>query len=104
VPVTTDYLLSETISLLRSRTTVQGTATFIESILSAAQRGRILIERIGEERWLSAWHLSKKFADKPQISFPDFTSFVVMKELGLSEALTSDHHFEVVGMGFKKLF
>ena len=46
----------------------------------------------------------KKYNDKPYISFFDFTSFVVMKELGVSEVLTADRHFEDVGLGFKKLF
>ena len=34
----------------------------------------------------------------------DFSSFVVMKELGVSQVLTADKHFENVGLGFKKLF
>ena len=48
--------------------------------------------------------MSKKYADKPYISFTDFSSFVLMKELGVSEALTADRHFEGIGLGFKKLF
>jgi predicted nucleic acid-binding protein len=37
------------------------------------------------------------------ISFTDITSFVVMRELGLSAVLTGDAHFEHVGQGFKRL-
>lgn len=104
VPVTTDYVLAETISLLRSRTTPTGTESFIEGILAAERGGRVQIERISEERWSAAWRMSRKFADKPDISFADFTSFVIMKELRLAEALTADRHYELVGMGFKRLF
>jgi predicted nucleic acid-binding protein len=104
VPVTSDYILAETISLLRSRTTPKGTESFIDGILAAQQSNRIRIERIGEERWLAAWKLNKKFGDKPDISFADFTSFVVMKELRITEALTADRHYELIGMGLKKLF
>jgi uncharacterized protein len=104
VPVTTDYILAETISLLRSRTTPKGTESFIDGILAAEQGGRIILERITAERWAAAWKLSKKFADKPDISFADFTSFAVMKEMRLAEAFTADRHFETVGMGFGKLF
>lgn len=104
VPVTTDYILAETISLLRSRTTPAGTESFIEGLLAAHRSGRVRIERIGEERWSAAWNMSRKFADKPDISFADFTSFVVMRELRLAEALTADRHYELVGMGFKRLF
>jgi predicted nucleic acid-binding protein len=104
VPVTSDYILAEAISLLRSRTTPKGTESFIDGILAAQKSDRIRIERIGEERWLAAWEMSKKFADKPDISFADFTSFVVMKELRITEALTADRHYELVGMGLRKLF
>ena len=104
VPVTSDYILAETISLLRARTTPKGTESFIDGILTAQRSDRVRIERIGEERWQAAWKLSKKFADKPDISFADFTSFVVMKELRISEALTADRHYELIGMGFRKLF
>lgn len=104
VPVTSDYILAETISLLRARTTPKGTESFIEGILAARSRDMVRLEHIGTERWLDAWKLSRKFADKPDISFTDFTSFIVMKELRIGEALTADRHFEVSGMGFRKLF
>ena len=39
------------------------------------------------------------FADRPDQdwSLTDCTSFVLMTELGLTDALTSDHHFEQAG-------
>ena len=46
----------------------------------------------------------QKYHDKPYISFFDFSSFVIMKELKISEVLTADKHFEEIGMGFGKLF
>ena len=103
IPVTSDYILAETISLLRARTTPKGTENFIDGLLAAQNNNRIVVERISEERWQTAWKLSKKFADKPDISFADFTSFVVMKEVRISEALTADRHYEMIGMGFSKL-
>jgi predicted nucleic acid-binding protein len=103
-PTTTDYVLGETITLLRSRTTPAGTESFVGGILTAANKGRVRVERIDEERWLGAWKLSRKFSDKPSVSFTDLTSFVVMKELRIREALTADRHFEQIGMGFTKLF
>ena len=104
LPVTSDYVLDETISLLRSRTSPTGTEQFIEGILSAQRNARVRIERISEDNWSAAWKMSKKFADKTDISFTDFTSFIIMKELRITEALTADRHFELVGMGFSKLF
>ena len=42
-----------------------------------------------------------KYRDKPEISFTDFTSMMVMAELGLKRVLTEDQHFTQVGMGFE---
>lgn len=104
LPVTSDYILDETISLLRSRTSPAGTEQFIEGLLAAQRTARIRIERVSEEHWAAAWKMSRKFADKTDISFTDFTSFIIMKELRITEALTADRHFEVVGLGLSKLF
>jgi len=104
IPVTTDYIIAETINLLRSRTDFKQTAIFIDAILDTVKKGRAILERIDEKRWTKAWELSKKYNDKTNISFFDFTSFVVMKDIRISEVLTNDKHFEDVGMGFRKLF
>lgn len=104
LPITTDYILAETITFLRAKIDSMLVDTFIEAILNAVRNERIILERIDEKRWTKAWELSKKYNDKTSISFFDFTSFVVMKEIRISEALTNDRHFEDVGMGFRKLF
>jgi predicted nucleic acid-binding protein len=103
-PVTTDFILAETITLSRAKMSPDKVSIFIDAILDAVKKGEIILERIDEKRWLKAWELNKKYHDKPYISFFDFSSFVVMKELKISEALTADKHFEEVGFGFKKLF
>jgi predicted nucleic acid-binding protein len=40
--------------------------------------------------------LYKKYSDKAW-SLTDCISFVIMRERGITEALTSDHHFEQAG-------
>ncbi len=102
VPVTTDYVLAETITLLRAKTEPDGVIIFVDNLLDAAEKSLLLLERIDAERWQKAWLLSKKYTDKPDISFFDFTSFIVMKEFKITEALTNDQHFEHAG--FKRLF
>lgn len=104
IPVTTDLILAETITILRARTNIDGCHIFIDTLLTSADEGGILLARITKERWEKAWKLCKKYHDKPYISFVDFTSFVVMKELNIREVLSGDSHFEEVGFGFKKLF
>jgi predicted nucleic acid-binding protein len=48
----------------------------------------------------SAWRLRQKYHDKPDISFVDFTSMVVMQDLGLTDIFTGDVHFKQVNLGF----
>ena len=55
------------------------------------------------ERFSRAWRLRLRYRDKRHISFTDLTSFEVMHELGLRNALTADAHFEQVGAGFSRL-
>jgi predicted nucleic acid-binding protein len=48
---------------------------------------------IDEETCQRGWELYRERPDKGW-SLVDCTSFVVMQERGITEALTSDHHFE----------
>ncbi len=104
IPVTTDYILCETITLLRARTDAEGVKVFIDTILDAIRKERVSLQRIDDKRWQKTWDLCKKHSDKPGISFTDFSSMAVMKENNIKEILTNDKHFENVGMGFAKLF
>ena len=58
------------------------------------------MEWIGPQRFELAKAFFRKHADHGY-SFTDCTSFVVMRELALTEALTTDRHF--VEAGFKAL-
>lgn len=83
IPVTTDYVLAETITLLRAKTNPEAVTLFIDTILNAVKKDKIALEQVDMKRWEKAWQLSKKHSDKPNISFFDFTSFVVMKECNI---------------------
>jgi len=54
-----------------------------------------------QEIYREAQEQRSKYRDKPKISFTDFTSFVVMRELGVTEALTDDKHYLKVNLGFR---
>ena len=79
--VTTDYVLDETITALFKEVRFDEATKFIQALLEAADSGQIVLEWIDEERFRSAWLLRKIYRDKPDFSFTDLSSFVVMKEL-----------------------
>ena len=53
-----------------------------------------------KDAMMETWRLRKKYKDKPDISFTDFTSFTIMEERGIKRVFTGDKHFEKVNMGF----
>lgn len=101
--ITTDYILTETITLLFTKVHFTFARDFINGIFKNVNEGIFNIEFISHERFKKAWDLRLRFNDKPKISFTDFTSFVVMDEFGIKDVLTGDVHFEIVNMGFKKI-
>ncbi|HEY0738139.1 MAG TPA: hypothetical protein VGD69_24695, partial [Herpetosiphonaceae bacterium] len=58
-------------------------------------------EWITPDRFAATQQLRQKFHDKPNISFTDLTSMVVMNEMSISSILTGDAHFTHVGLGFQ---
>ena len=101
--VTTDYVLDETVTRLFASAPYLKARRFCEAIFEAAELGSVVIERITEERFLKAWQLRLRYRDKPRISFTDLSGFVVMKEAGITAAITGDAHFEHAGLGFRRL-
>src|SRR5437762_1944479 len=85
--VTTDYVLDETMTRLFSTAPFAAARGFIEGIFGASRDGLVDIEHVTPERFGKAWMLRTRFRDKPRISFTDFTSFAVMRELGVNIAL-----------------
>lgn len=100
--VTTDYVLSELITQLYRHLPADQAEAFVAAVFAAVDSGIYRLERVSPERFVSAWQLRRQYADKPTVSFVDFTSFVVMRELGIQEVFTGDAHFEQVNLGFRR--
>lgn len=100
---TSDYVLDEVITLLFRRESFSEAISFAEGIFAAAALGHLFVERVTSDRFASAWELRKRFHDKPRVSFTDLTSMAIMHERGISQVLTEDEHFILVGMGFCKV-
>jgi predicted nucleic acid-binding protein len=101
--VTTDYVLDETFTRLFAAAPFVKARRFAEAIFRASGSGLVEIERITPERFQAAWELRLRYRDKPRISFTDLTSFVVMKEAGLTSVISGDAHFEHAGFGFRRI-
>lgn len=101
--VTSDYVLDETITRLFSTIPFPLARRFLDGIFQASRENLLDIEHITPERFSRAVRLRFRYHDKPRISFTDFTSFVVMNELGIKRVITGDAHFEQVGMGFLRI-
>jgi predicted nucleic acid-binding protein len=100
---TSDYVLDETITLLFRREVYTEALRFMAAILKSADRKFISIEKITAKRFAAAWDLRQRIKDKPDISFTDLTSMIVMKECRIGEVLSDDDHFQNVGMGFQRV-
>jgi uncharacterized protein len=95
--VTTDYVMDETLTLIRIRLGLPAAKAWWEQVEGSS---RVRWEWVGMERAEKARKAFFRFRDK-SYSFTDCTSFVVMQELRLKEALTTDRHFRQ--MGFRVL-
>jgi predicted nucleic acid-binding protein len=98
--VTTNYVLVELVSLLTSPIRISRSHVIM---LVGRVRASSYVEVIHVDPQLDeqAWELLAKRQDK-NWSLVDCTSFVVMQQRGITEALMTDHHFEQAG--FIRLF
>ncbi len=91
--LTTDYVIDETLTLLRLRL---GLGVAEDWWHSLAASKRVQRESIHEERAERARGIFFRYRDK-DFSFTDCTSFALMREMRLRQALTTDRHFRQAG-------
>jgi hypothetical protein len=91
--ITTDFVIDETLTLIRFRLGLDAANAWWEQIDGSA---RLRWERVENERFERARHLFFHYRDK-DLSFTDCTSIAVMRELKLTTVITTDRHFQQVG-------
>lgn len=93
--VTSDYVIAELVALLTTRLKLPRpkVITAINAILSDPT---VEIIHIDAATFFEAWHLLEARTDK-EWSLVDASSFVLMQRHGITEALTTDHHFAQAG-------
>jgi predicted nucleic acid-binding protein len=91
--VTTDYVLDETATLLKAR----GYRHLIENLFEAVFGSAVCrVEWMDPDAFAGTRRFFRKHGDHDW-SFTDCFSFVVMRELKLRDALSSDVHFRQAG-------
>ena len=91
--LTTNYVVDETLTLLRSR----GQAAVALSLGRRFFDGSVAtVYYLTEDDIRAAWQVFARYADK-EWSFTDCTSKVVMEKLDITEAFAFDYHFRQFG-------
>jgi predicted nucleic acid-binding protein len=93
--ITTNFVVDETLTLLRVRVGHWLAVEFGEEIRKPSYL--LTLVTISREIEETAWTLFRRRNGKLNWSFTDCTSFALMKELGIHRAFTHDHNFEQAG-------
>lgn len=91
--ILTDYIVSETVTLAKARSGMHVALRVLDLV---EQSAGIRVEWIDAARFDATRTYFRKHADHA-CSFTDCSSFVVMRELRLRQALTTDRHFREAG-------
>ena len=93
--VTSNYILAELVSLLHSPLRISRPTIFaiVDTIKSTPYVDIVHIDLAIDS---DAWDLCKSRIDKAW-SLVDCSSFVIMQQHNIQQALTTDHHFEQAG-------
>ncbi len=91
--VTSDFVVDETLTLIRFRLGLTAAEAWWRQ---ADGSRRLRWERVDSERFEKARQVFFQYRDK-DFSFTDCTSFVIMRELRLTHAITTDGRFRQAG-------
>lgn len=94
--VTTNYVLSETVALIRYKLYHAVAVQFWKTTRQLIDSGPVELVRVSESQEQQAWTMFEQYVDQ-DFSFTDCKSFAVMQELKLSRVFTGDQHFATMG-------
>lgn len=96
--VTTNFVLDESFTLIRSRRGLKLALEFRDFLIRSYQVLEVTRVTIEDEAGVWAWFEQ----DWSHLSYTDCTSFAVMKRLGIKRAATFDKHFRQAGFQIEK--
>ena len=91
--LTTDYVIDETLTLLRARGERQRARVLGEKFFASSMTE---VYFLTEDDIRQAWSVFHRYDDKSW-SFTDCASKVVIEQMNISEAFAFDHHFRQFG-------
>ncbi len=97
VPVTTNHVLDETLTLLRIRRGLDAAVEFLAKLRGSSSVKIIWVDRGIFQRAFGLFEGSKGRS----WSFTECTSFVMMKDLQIAEAFSFDPHFTEAGFALR---
>lgn len=93
VIITTDFIIDETLTLTKARINAEVALNLLDRIEGSES---VILEDIAPQRFVASKSYFRRHADHGY-SFTDCTSFVLMRELKMTAALTTDRHFKEAG-------
>ena len=95
--VTSNYILDELYTLLLMN------IGFLQTVNYKEKLDILIAEHVLDVIWINqdlakrGWDVFKQYNGDKLWSFTDCTSYVIMKEFGITETFAFDHHFEQMG-------
>jgi predicted nucleic acid-binding protein len=94
--LTTNLVVGETWTFLRRKGGHASGVGFLDRVDTLAAEGRLVVHRVNEDQEVAAWEWLRRHDDRVY-SFIDATSFRVMTDRRLREALAFDQDFAAAG-------
>jgi predicted nucleic acid-binding protein len=94
--LTSNLVAGETWTLLRRKDSHRTALTFLDRLDTLTKAERLVVHRVTEEQEAAAWDWLRKH-DERVYSYVDATSFRVMRDRRLREALAFDQDFAAAG-------
>jgi len=94
--VTTNLVVGESWTFLRRKDNHRTAVAFLDRVDALTADGRLVLHQVTEEQEAAAWDWLRRH-DERVYSFVDATSFRVMRDRRLREALAFDQDFAAAG-------
>lgn len=94
--LTTNLVVGESWTFLRRKDSHRSAVALLDRIDALTDHEHLVLHRVTDEQELAAWEWLRKH-DERGYSFVDVTSFRVMRDRRLREALAFDHDFAAAG-------